>query len=125
EVIVDRRNAISASHRLDGPPFGMLQVDDLDAVIDLRCFAPLKLFPGQAQEFLRVFHVLKDDEVKAVNCPALEAPDRQRFRVAYPFLAKRLVNGVPIFDFPFDVGKRDPAAKTAGLLMLLTATVAV
>src|SRR5690606_38363336 len=52
EVIVDHRNPISDSHRLEGPPFGMLQVDDLDAVIDLRRFPSLKLYPGQAQEFL-------------------------------------------------------------------------
>src|SRR5690606_40665362 len=78
---------ISDSHRLEGPPFGMLQVDDLDPVIDLRRFPSLKLFPGQAQEFLRVFHVLEDDEVKAVNRPALEAPYCQRLRVAHPFLA--------------------------------------
>src|SRR5690606_7475135 len=84
-----------------------------------------KLFPGQAQEFLRVFHVFEDDEVKAVNRPTLESPDRQRFRVAYPFLAKWFVNRVPVFLLPFHISKRNPTSKAPGFFMLFSSAISI
>src|SRR5690606_10140246 len=49
----------------------------------------------------------------------------QRFRVPDPFLAERLIHRVSILDFPFDVSKGNPAAKTAGILLLLPAAIPI
>src|SRR5690606_8684824 len=95
KVVVDHRYPITEADRFMAPAFSLFQVNHAYFVVNLRRFAPLTFLPSKAQQLFRVLDVFEHEGVEPMDRTAPQPPSCQGFRVSDPFLAERLVNGVP------------------------------